>query len=440
MAVSAVAKRDIGQHFECRVIGIRSAFEPRTNTFASGDSPLWNVTGGLGTVQLSPRALDLLDLAGAIYRLESGIPLRPTNPVKEWQINAPVRDVAFWTGAGGKLLAAVLSFLNRAQWSFTFERGQNAMEVAIAGEPRDIQEVLLFSGGMDSVCGAGVHPKPRERVQLVSFYTTQKGLQQQLAASLGYHAPAQWRLIGRRGKEGMDLIRAFLFLTLGAITAQTHGVSRIFQYENGLLAMAIPPAGTQVPTRHAHPEFHRRMERLFEAVFERRLEIRNPFALLTKREESMQFAKAISDAAAEAILQQTQTCWRHSQAWKVGKWKKDPYVPCGVCTPCIVRRTARPFEVKRGAWTGWPGYAFDLRMPAIQRGKLGTTFRAYLELVSIVLHSRDDHEMIADLAPEARALVGGPAGPTERQAADLLRRFAGEFCEAFGISVQEEQA
>lgn len=440
MAVRATAKRDLGQRFECRVIGIRSAFDPRTNTFAPGDSPLWTVVGPLGKRRISPRALDLLDLAGAIYRLESGIPLRPTNPAKEWQVSAPVRDVAFWSGVGGKLLAAVLSFLNRAQWSFTFERRQKLAEIAITSEPRDIREVLLFSGGMDSACGAGMHPEPREGVHLVSFYTNQKTLQQRLAADLGYHPPVQWRLTGRRGKEGMDLIRAFLFLTLGAITARTHNASRIFQYENGLLAMAIPPAGAQVPTRHAHPEFHRRMERLLEAVFERKLEIQNPFALLTKREEAAQFAKSIGNSAAEAILRQTQTCWRHTQAWRVGKRKKRPYVPCGVCTPCIVRRTARPFEAEKDAWDGWPGYAFDLRNPAIQRGKLGTTFRAYLELITIVLHSTGDHEMIADLAPEARALIGGSAGPTEQQAADLLRRFAGEFCEAFKISVPEKQA
>ncbi len=237
----------------------------------------------------------------------------------------------------------------------------------------------------------------------------------------------------------MDLIRAFLFLTLGAITAKTHGASRIFQYENGLLTMAIPPAGTQVPTRHAHPEFHRRMERLLEAVFECKLEIRNPFAVLTKREEAASVAKSAGPSKAEAILRQTQTCWRHSQAWRVGKWKKKPSVPCGVCTPCIVRRTARPFEAERGAWDGWPGYAFDLRNAAIQRGKLGTTFRAYLELITIVLHSTGDHEMIADLAPEARALIGGPAGPTEQEAANLLRRFAEEFCRAFEISVPEGQ-
>src|SRR5262249_15259771 len=162
---------------------------------------------------------------------------------------------------------------------------------------------------------------------------------------LGYGPPTQWRLVGRRGKQGMDLIRAFMFLTLGAVVAETFGASTVFQYENGVLAMAVPPSGSQVPTRHAHPEFHRRIERLFEAVFAHKMEIRNPFLLLTKREEAAEFSKATRSDLAEVILRQTQTCWRLSQA-HVGGRKKSPFVPCGVCTPCIVRRTARPFEAK----------------------------------------------------------------------------------------------
>src|SRR5262249_7696329 len=75
---------------------------------------------------------------------------------------------------------------------------------------------------------------------------------------------AGWRGLrqGRRGKEGMDLIRALMFLTLGAVVAESFGAEHVFQYENGCLAMAIPPAGTMVPTRHAHPELHRRMQSL----------------------------------------------------------------------------------------------------------------------------------------------------------------------------------
>jgi 7-cyano-7-deazaguanine synthase in queuosine biosynthesis len=346
--------------------------------------------------------------------------------------------VAFWSASGGALLASVLRFLNRALWSFNFEARRKTEELSIIAEPRPVHEVVLFSGGMDSACGAGVHPGPREQVQLV-FGGNQGGLQKRLAAELGYGPLTQWRLVGRRGKEGMNLIRAFMFLTLGAVVAETFGVSTIFQYENGVLAMAVPPSGSQVPTRHAHPEFHRRLERLFEAAFGRKMEIRNPFLLLTKREEAAAFAKAAGADAAEAVLRQTQTCWRLSQA-HVGGRPKKPSVPCGVCTPCIVRRTARPFEAAKGAWQDWSGYAFDLKKPAIHNSKIGTSFRAYLELVGIALNAAGDREMIEDLAPEARALIGGDAGPDEEQAAALLRRFACEFCETFDITVPEARA
>jgi len=404
--------------------------------FDPGTSPIWAVDGPLGARTLSPRALDLLDLAGAIYRLESQVPPRPTNPVKEWQVSAPVRDVAFWSATGGALMASVLRFLNRAQWTFSFEPRGKIEELATTPTPRAAREVMLFSGGMDSACGAGVHPGPREQVQLVSFYSNQRTLQQTLAGELGYGAPTQWRLVGRRGKEGMDLIRAFMFLTLGAAVAETLGASTIFQYENGVLAMAIPSSGSQVPTRHAHPEFHRRLGHLFEAVFGRKIEIRNPFLLLTKREEAAAFAKAAGADLAESVLRRTQTCWRLSQA-HVGGRSKKPFVPCGVCTPCIVRRTARPSEAAKGTWEGWRGFAFDLKKPSIRNSNIGTSFRAYLELVGIALHAAGDREMIEDLAPEARALIGGDAGPTEQEAATLLRRFAHEFCETFEISVEE---
>jgi hypothetical protein len=270
-------------------------------------------------------------------------------------------------------------------------------------------------------------------VQLVSFYSNQRALQRQLAEELGYAPPTQWRLQGRRGKEGMDLIRALMFLTLGAVVAETFGAPIVFQYENGVLATAIPPAGTMVPTRHAHPELHRRLERLWASVFERRIEIRNPFGLLTKREEFERFAKAVGNARAERVLRQTQTCWRLSQA-QVGGKPKRPGVPCGVCTPCIVRRTARPFEAAKGK--DWPGYSFDLKKPWVQHdAKLGMTFRAYLELIGIVLGGSNNREMIEELAPEAQALIGGPAGPTVEEAAAVLRRFAAEFCDTFEITV-----
>ncbi len=95
MAGRAAAKNSLKRknRLQCRVIGVRSAYESREATVDFAGSPIWGVQGSLGPHSLSPRALDLVDLVGGIYRVESQIPLRPTNPPKEWQLHAPVRDV-----------------------------------------------------------------------------------------------------------------------------------------------------------------------------------------------------------------------------------------------------------------------------------------------------------------------------------------------------------
>jgi len=436
------ASQEGGTHMNtlrCEVVGVRSGLATRVAEFDLPERGVWMLEGKLGPRPLSPRALDLLDLVGGIYRVESRIPRRPTNPAREWYIEAPVRDVAFWAGSGGAKLASVLAFLNRARWTFRFVRRRGAHEVAYETSPESVvREVVLFSGGMDSTCGAGVHRGARRHVQLVSYYSNQRGLQCHLAEELGYPPPVQWRLHGQRGKEGMDLVRSLMFLSLGGIVAESFGAPLVYQYENGILAMAIPPAGTMVPTRHAHPELHRRVESLWEAVFDRPVKIRNPFSLFTKRQVVEQFAKKVGAKRADEILLQTQTCWRLAQAHVGGK-RKQPGTPCGVCTPCIVRRTARPFEAKRVG--EWPGYAYDLKKPFVQRHeKLGLTFRAYIELVSIVLNTPGDAAMIDQLAPEARTLVGGPAGPSDTEAAAVLRRFATEFCDTFDVRLERGTA
>jgi 7-cyano-7-deazaguanine synthase in queuosine biosynthesis len=408
-----------------KAIGVREAFRNPTSSFLFPATPIWRVEGPLGSRAFPKRLEDLLDLVGAVYRVESNVPPRPTNPIIRWEISAPVRDPAFWQAKGGALLAQCLSFLNRSAWSFTFVPRRRAVDVARA-EPSsdDAHEVVLFSGGMDSTCGAGLH-RNRARTQLVSYYTRQSTRQQDLATDLGYsRSPTQWRLHGKRGKEGMNFLRSLVFLTLGAAVAESFGADVLYQYENGFLAAAIPPSGSFVPTRHAHPEFHRRTEDLLGAVLDRRLEIKNPFAKLTKKEVVDAFEEKLGEPRTEQLLSRTETCWRHYQAHVGGK-KKQPGQPCGVCTPCIVRRTARPDET---------GFACDLQLERTRRHpRLGLTFRAYLELLDIAFRSSDDHELVGSLAPEARALIGSGNGLSIKEAARLIRQFSDEFCDAFGI-------
>lgn len=418
----------------CTVHGVRKSLPPRTAQFEFGGKSVWAMHGPSGPRKLSPRALDLVDLAGAIYRVESQIKRRLTDPAIRWEIDAPVRDLAFWQASGGDLLASCLGFLNRAAWSFTFTTRDTPQDVPRpATEERDVKQVMLFSGGMDSTCGAGSNSAPRESIQLVSFYHGQSSLQTELATALGYGPPTQWRLIGRRGSEGMNLVRSFMFLVLGAAVAETYGVRRILQYENGVLATAVPPSGNFIPTRHAHPETHRRVVKLLATVFGGDFEIENPFLSMTKREVGAALADALGKRKADDLVAKTETCWYLAQA-QVGGHRKSPGQPCGVCTPCIVRRTARPKEATTGVWRGNTGYAFDLTHPEFAiDDRRGTSFRAYLELVDIALSAPDDGALINELAPEARALIDETNGPGEELVAGVLRRFAGEFCDTFGI-------
>lgn len=419
----------------CTVRGVRQHLPLRSAKFEmETERPVWTVKGAMGPHALSPRARDLLDIAGAIYRVESQIRRRTTDPAVAWEIEAPVRDAEFWKTTGGAPLAAILSFLNRARWKFTFVDRPNAVDFKTpAIDGREVDKVTLFSGGMDSLCGAGSDTHARDRIALVSFYHGQSALQARLADELGYSPPTQWRLRGQRGREGMNFIRSFMFLTLGAITAHTYGARRILQYENGVLATAVPQSGNFIPTRHAHPETHRRMMDLLRSVFGTDFSIENPFLEMTKRQVGKKLTEAVGQAKSDELHRQTETCWYLFQPAVRGH-KKQNGQPCGVCTPCIVRLTARPIELAPNVGAGWNGYAFDLRKPQYADDPLvGTSFRAYLELVDIALSEPDDARMIEQLAPEARALIDEDGGPSTALVASLLRRFAEEFCETFGI-------
>lgn len=423
---------------KCIVKGVRSNLPDREAIFEFGEKPIWTVRGPVGPRPLSERACDLVDLVGAIYRAESQIRNRRTDPAILWTVNAPVRDPEFWQEEGGDLLASVLGFLNRASWEFTFSKRTAAPDVTMKfSDDTKIEEIVLFSGGLDSLCGAGSRTRKSKSCRLVSQYHRQGGLQIDLADRLGYAAPVQWRLAGRRGREGMNLLRSSMFLTLAAAVASTYGAKRIFQYENGILALAIPPSGNFIPTRHAHPETHRRMEILFDRVFEDNFSIHNPFLSLTKREAVKRLEKVLGMREAAALIQKTETCWYVSQPTVANK-KKNNGQPCGVCTPCIVRATARPEEIANWKWSNskveGKGYACDLRKSYVRIDeRLGMTFRAYLEFVDIVLQAASPSEMVDQFAPEARIVVDNVNEPKDGFVAKILRRFAHEFCDTFDI-------
>ena len=148
-------------------------------------------------------------------------------------------------------------------------------------------EVILFSGGLDSFAGAveqlAEHGK---EIALVSHRSASKiaGAQKYLVDQLRHrfgtnrvlHVPVWANLDGSLGKEPTHRVRSFLFAALGAVTARLFDKNRICFFENGVVSLNLPPVGQVVgarATRTAHPQALAGLSRVLVAV------LGQPFAL-----------------------------------------------------------------------------------------------------------------------------------------------------------------
>jgi 7-cyano-7-deazaguanine synthase in queuosine biosynthesis len=416
---------------KCTGYGRLKASKPLPTNVGTG-APGWiTAQGPIGPQPMSAAIGDILDIAAVVYRSERLIPRRSaSNPNVRYELVVPVSDPDLWRGKPGGTLEELLGFLGMAEWTVQFvQRPRRARRYAVAAPvERSVARVALLSGGLDSTSGVGAGLVSASDTQLCSFYTRQRTLQAQIAASLGFPAPTQWRLQGGAGRGRSFYYRSFLFLALAAATADTFGAREIVQFETGILAGAIPPVPSLAMTRHAHPRLHRLFAQLLRSVLGDQWRILNPLWQMTKRQAVEAMRRNMSAQKAEAVVAATQSCWNLSAPHVFGVRRFDRQIKranqqCGVCVPCIVRRTALPQE----------RFAFDLRRPAVRNHpKLSAHFLEYAEFLSAIRAAPELSELRRILPAEALDLIDD--GWTDLAALDvLLRRFAQEFFATFGL-------
>jgi hypothetical protein len=159
-----------------------------------------------------------------------------------------------WSSSGvADALTDVLTFLSDDEFSFEFTKQakppsfQTYLDLAHEGPAAfEADEIVLFSGGMDSLGGAieelGSH---RHRVALVSHQSSPKIYDRQsyLAGELAKRFPGKVLHIPVRVTKQSSLqtaeytqrTRAFLFAALAAAVASIMGRQRIRFYENGIV-------------------------------------------------------------------------------------------------------------------------------------------------------------------------------------------------------------
>jgi 7-cyano-7-deazaguanine synthase in queuosine biosynthesis len=242
--------------------------------------------------------------------------------------------------------------VSRDNWSINFIKTKKRSFVEIDPEPQD-GAVLLFSGGLDSMCAAYDFIRKNTNLVLVSHNsqgnTVIDSCQNAIHTSLEEFFKKtiehiHIKVYGRKYKnlmfpeerENTQRTRSFLFLTLAALVSRRKGFNKVlFMAENGQFAIHLPLNQARIgpfSTHTADPEFINKTQEIFqELLMNSSFEIINPYLYKTKAEVFSLLPKELKQASSKSA-----TCWMISRT--------PGNKHCGYCIPCISRRIALEFN------------------------------------------------------------------------------------------------
>ena len=337
------------------------------------------------------------------------------------------------------LLTDTLSFLSEDEYRFEFVNLQTPAPLDSyfdfrdpAGDDERSDEVVLFSGGLDSLAGA-VNDLlgQRKKVVLVSHHSSTKiaGRQRALARALEHrardrvlHVPV--RMTKRSGMtvEYSQRSRSFFFVALGAVMARIVGTNRIRLYENGIVSVNLPIAENVIgarATRSTHPGVIACINQLLASLFDDPIAVENPYALLTKAE----VVKQIEAHGCADLISQTVSCSRVYQI-------ETDRPHCGECTQCLGRRLA---VLSAGLEQHDPeqGYRVRLFVDERRQGTRRALAVSYIELAR-EFGRMSPPDFLASFGVElSRALADMPGRREDnlQQLFELHRRFGSQVTE-----------
>ena len=290
---------------------------------------------------------DLVRLAGYIYAADlSVLRLEREQHLRSIELEIPVVNYDAFERLK-PFVEQALVVLSQDNWTINFVRRTGLLTVARETWPDRENSTLMFSGGLDSFCGATELLRSHSEITLVSHVTHNvpvRTAQSRLAEILRDETGKQLEhlqvlVYGRtfqdyafpEVREETQRTRSFLFVALSAIAARLSGARRmIVMAENGQFAIHLPLSEARVgsfSTHTAHPEFLQLMQQFLRELYScRDLEVNNPFVYLTKSE-----VVGLLPQSLRSSLQYSTSCWMTSRI-------KESH--CGICAPCLSRRIA----------------------------------------------------------------------------------------------------
>lgn len=287
---------------------------------------------------------DLITIALSCYTVDR-LQARGAPWSRELHLEIPVRDVPFWA-TRAKLLETFLHRLTDDRWVLTFVSGRRwrsaEQQMALLGSAVSSDaSVGLFSGGLDSLAGAArflaSSTSPLVLLGVRSSYLI--GSDQRLLArrlrdlwpERVHFLRVPLRLQRAGDGEQTQRVRAFVYLTLGAIVATTAGIQSLVVFENGVGAFNPRVAEFQVGSqanRSTHPTTLRGFSDLMHEL-DMPVDVLLPHRLETKGEHIARMPEA-----ARPLISLTASCDSYPL-------RRPGATHCGTrCGSCILRRQA----------------------------------------------------------------------------------------------------
>ena len=217
--------------------------------------------------QLPPVAVDLLEIATYVYAADQVVSRGGTKVFeygklwrRRFRFEIPVRRPDLWSQSTvADSLANTLSFLFDDDYEFHFSKQAHSPPVDRylfddqGNDDAGYEEVMLFSGGVDSFGGAIQEILQGQRkVVLVShrpvtkLYARQRDLVNDITQRLGdksrkpLHVAVEVNKSKNFGRDFTQRSRSFLFAGIAAAVPHGLGRNRIRFYENGVTSLNLP--------------------------------------------------------------------------------------------------------------------------------------------------------------------------------------------------------
>ena len=271
-------------------------------------------------------------------------------------LTVPVYHPDRWRTASEDL-GTLLGLLTGDRWSLDFvETPQLDEEITQVGLKPPPERVVLVSGGADSALGAlrsiqSVGAGGHVLVSHVGF-SIFASIQRDIVARVERHTPnvpqthrqiyftrKACQIDGKRfPNEPSTRSRSLLFIALGLAVASCHEVP-LWIPENGFASLnppLTPERRGALSTRTTHPAFIEGLVEILQTVGVH-ADVSNPFDRMTKGEMFAQSTNMIGDEEElSKFLSRTYSCGHTGQR----ALKMSPYVQCGVCFGCILRKAS----------------------------------------------------------------------------------------------------